>query len=105
MVCDKDWEPRQPQDFVRGVADYQAPPFTRPEPSDSFIQVGITYIQSIIASVTSTASLTYHVLQRLTQQITATATSVASIIAVYLPFSTKVPKTLDGASVNKTTLG
>ena len=25
MVCSGDWEPRQPQDFVRGVADYQAP--------------------------------------------------------------------------------
>jgi hypothetical protein len=37
-VCQDDWEPRQPQDFVRGVADYQAPPWTRPEPSDLFIQ-------------------------------------------------------------------
>jgi hypothetical protein len=37
MVCAGDWEPRQPQDFVRGVADFQAPPFTRPEPADVFI--------------------------------------------------------------------
>ena len=37
MVCDDDWEPRQPQDFVRGVADFQAPPYTRPEASDTFI--------------------------------------------------------------------
>jgi hypothetical protein len=37
MVCSGDWEPRQPQDFVRGVADFQAPPFTRPESSDTFI--------------------------------------------------------------------
>lgn len=28
---------RQPQDFVRGVADRQALPFTRPEVSDVFI--------------------------------------------------------------------
>jgi len=33
------WEPRQPQDFVRGVADTQAPPWTRPEPTDTFIVV------------------------------------------------------------------
>ena len=37
MVCAVDYEPRQPQDFVRGVADFQAPPFTRPEPQDQFV--------------------------------------------------------------------
>jgi hypothetical protein len=37
MVCSGDWEPRQPQDFVHGVADKQAPPFTRAEQSDRFI--------------------------------------------------------------------
>ena len=37
MVCSGDWEPRQPQDFVHGVADKQAPPFTRPEQLDHFI--------------------------------------------------------------------
>ena len=36
MVCSYDWEPRQPQDFVRGVADFQAPPYTRPESTDTF---------------------------------------------------------------------
>lgn len=36
MVCSGDWEPRQPQDFVRGVADKQAPPFSRPEQTDVF---------------------------------------------------------------------
>jgi hypothetical protein len=39
MVCKGDWEPRQPQDFVRGVADIQAPPFSRPESSDYFLPV------------------------------------------------------------------
>ena len=37
-VCPQDWEPRQPQDFVRGVADYQAPPWTRPEPQNQYIR-------------------------------------------------------------------
>ena len=36
MVCKDDWEPRQPQDFVRGVADKIAPPWTRPD------QTGLT---------------------------------------------------------------
>jgi hypothetical protein len=39
MVCSGDWEPRQPQDFVRGVADKQAPPWARPEASDKFLFV------------------------------------------------------------------
>ena len=38
-VDDACWEPRQPQDFVRGVADYQAPPWTRPEPQNQYIKV------------------------------------------------------------------
>jgi hypothetical protein len=37
MVCSKDWEPRQPQDFVRGVADIQTPPWVRPEQTNVFI--------------------------------------------------------------------
>lgn len=39
MVCrDTCWEPRNAQDFVRGVPDKQAPPWVRPEPADTFVQ-------------------------------------------------------------------
>ena len=38
-VCPEEWEPRQPQDFVRGIPDVQAPPWVQPQ-SDGF--VGIT---------------------------------------------------------------
>jgi hypothetical protein len=31
MVCEKDWEPRQPQDSVRGIADPLAIPWARPK--------------------------------------------------------------------------
>jgi hypothetical protein len=41
MVCSGDWEPRQPQDFVHGVADLQAPKWARPEQADYFIFVTI----------------------------------------------------------------
>jgi hypothetical protein len=37
MCCPEDWEPRQPQDFVRGVPDDQTVPWTRPEPPDVFV--------------------------------------------------------------------
>lgn len=43
MVCEKDWEPRNEQDFIRGVPDQQALPFTRPEPTDTFISVTYDY--------------------------------------------------------------
>lgn len=40
IVCrDTCFEIRNPQDFVRGVADNQTVPFTRPEPADVFLEV------------------------------------------------------------------
>ena len=30
-VCGDCWEPRHPQDYLKGKADRQAPPWTRPE--------------------------------------------------------------------------
>lgn len=35
-VCPDHWEPRQPQDFVRGMADDQIPPWTQDVP-DTFV--------------------------------------------------------------------
>lgn len=37
--CPKCWEPRQPQDFVKGVLDKQSVPVTRPESTDEFVDV------------------------------------------------------------------
>ena len=48
MVCSGDWEPRQPQDFVRGVADIQAPKWARPEQADSYIIIPIPSGPSIL---------------------------------------------------------
>ena len=36
-VCDKHWEARHPQDFVRGVQDIQTPPWAQPAPGNLFI--------------------------------------------------------------------
>lgn len=36
MVCKDCWEPRHPQDTIKGVPDRQALPWTRPEPADVF---------------------------------------------------------------------
>lgn len=35
-VCPEHWEPRQPQDFVRGIPDIQTPPWVQPMPDPTF---------------------------------------------------------------------
>lgn len=37
ITCSEDWEPRHPQDFVRGRVDRQKVPEPRPEPLASFV--------------------------------------------------------------------
>lgn len=37
MCCDRCWESRQSQDFVRGVVDNMTPPWTRPNQGDEFV--------------------------------------------------------------------
>lgn len=39
MTCDKDWEMRHPQDFLRVNKEVISPPWVRPEGDDSFISV------------------------------------------------------------------
>ncbi len=36
-VCPEHWETRQPQDFVRGTADVQTPPWTQAMPANLFV--------------------------------------------------------------------
>ncbi len=35
-VCERCWEPRQPQDFARSIMDVQTPPWSQPQPSWQF---------------------------------------------------------------------
>ena len=35
MVCKECWEPRHPQDFLRGIPDDQSVPWSRPEQADA----------------------------------------------------------------------
>lgn len=41
------WEPRHPQDFVRGRVDRQAVPNARPEPADIFLDVNDVTAESL----------------------------------------------------------
>lgn len=55
VVCPEDWEPRQPQDFVRGVGEDQSPKgLTRTEPTDTFISVDYLPISSTVPDGTFT---------------------------------------------------
>lgn len=43
MVCSVCWEPRHPQDYVRGIPDNPGGlPWTRPEPPDVFVGGGVS---------------------------------------------------------------
>ena len=43
IVRDRSWEPRQPQDFVRGTVDNQTVPEPRPRPIDVFVILGFRW--------------------------------------------------------------
>lgn len=51
-VCEKDWETRHPQDFVRGRKENSKLPWSRPEPADTFITV--SYVASTVGEQYST---------------------------------------------------
>lgn len=55
MVCDQCWEPRQPQDFVRGVKDQRPIPDARPETPDQYVS-GTTNVPSGVTQITVGAS-------------------------------------------------
>jgi hypothetical protein len=44
--CSKCWEPRHPQDFVKGVLDNQSVPVSRPESTDTFVDVSFIEYES-----------------------------------------------------------
>ncbi len=49
IVRKESWEPRQPQDFVRGVADDQVVPMPRPRQPD--VSTGLSGVTSFLAQV------------------------------------------------------
>ena len=100
MCCRHDWEIRQPQDFVRGVADTQIAPWTRPEPTDSFVP--ITYSQYLTTSTTSISSvIPQFILGPEVQKAT-------SIVSAFLTWVRRFPvlggaRQVNGSSINTNT--
>lgn len=94
-ACEQDWEPRQPQDYLRGIPDNMSVPLSRPDPPNLFIQDEIvTEIPNI--------SLTL-ILNRLKSYL-ASVTTIVTIIRVLYPYSTN-KKVVNSFALNTTTLG
>lgn len=46
MVCDKCWEPRNPQDLVRPLPDPEPVPWSRPKPPPNNVNPGFQFSRS-----------------------------------------------------------
>lgn len=49
IVCPEDWETRHSLDFIRTYTDKISVPFSRPEPTDQFVDV--TFRMSAVAGI------------------------------------------------------
>lgn len=94
-ACEQDWEPRQPQDYLRGIPDNMSVPLSRPDPPNQFIQDEI---------VTETPTITLSFIRALSKMLSVSVSSVATILKSVYPF-TPASKVVDGAALNTTTLG
>jgi hypothetical protein len=52
-ACEQDWEPRQPQDYLKGIKDNMSVPLSRPDPPNLFIQDEIVTEIPIISLILS----------------------------------------------------
>ena len=89
------WEPRQPQDYVKGVMDNMAVPVSRPDQPPVYIQDEI---------VTEIPVITLSFIKALLKSLAVSVSSVATILRTVYPF-TPASKVVDGAALNTTTLG
>ena len=89
------WEPRQPQDYVKGVMDNMAVPVSRPDQPNVFLQ-------NIIAVVTSTVSM--H-LSEMEEIIGAISTSLCSIVGIIIKAPRPSTRAVNGSALNTVTLG
>ena len=71
------WEPRQPQDYVKGVRDDMAVPVSRPDQPNVFLDT--IYVNPVICT-----SLLNFAINRL-KSLVVSAISTASILTQYFP--------------------
>lgn len=51
MVCQEDWEVRHPQELIRPIKERNSVPWTRPRPTDDFINVCSVYGVNAIGGI------------------------------------------------------
>ena len=89
------WEPRQPQDYVKGVRDDMSVPVSRPDQPPIYIQD---------ETVTEIAVITLSFVKFLFRILSVSVTSVCSIIPIKYPKTTNT-SVVNGFALNTTTLG
>lgn len=91
MVCKGDWEVRQPQDYVRGVADIQAPPYVRPEQANSFLPYNFTKYP--VEQINAEETVKFSVVKYIRNSISATTSAIngAALNAYVLDYSDTTP--------------
>lgn len=102
MCCEDDWEIRQPQDFVRGVADTQIAPWLRPEPQNQFIHV--TIAQWLVYVSSSFATLVTNFIEGPATQRAYSTSSVLLTFFRVLPVSAGA-REINGSSLNTNSIG
>jgi len=101
MLC---WEPRQPQDFVRGVPDPQLVPWVRDEATDTFLPIAYSswWLPSFLT--TSYVSLVALFIQGPEVQTTTSYVSATLSFFKRLVISAGA-RQVDGSSINTNSLG
>ena len=94
-ACEQDWEPRQPQDYLKGIKDNMSVPLSRPDPPTLFLQDEI---------VTESPVITLSFIKALLKSLAVSVSSLVTILKTVYPF-TPASKVVDGAALNTTTLG
>ena len=94
-ACEQDWEPRQPQDYLKGIKDNMSVPLSRPDPPPLYIQDEI---------VTESPVITLSFIKNLLKSLAVSVSSLVSIVTNLYPFS-PASKVVNGATLNSTTLG
>jgi hypothetical protein len=95
-ACEQDWEPRQPQDYLKGIKDNMSVPLSRPDPPASYVDT--IYVNPI----TSNISLSF-ALNRVKSYLANVASNVTILVNLY-PKSTS-GKVVNTFVLNATTLG
>jgi hypothetical protein len=75
MCCKDDYEIRQPQEFVRGVADIQVPPWTRPEGTNTFVyeSASVPFAYAVYSSASGQATIFFEYAPDLATTFTVTS--------------------------------